>query len=281
MASAPPRDEAAAARAALRWLAEIGADEAIDPTARNRLSVSAPAHAEPMPVDAARAASRPAKQPSTPPPKLSVAPPLRAQSDVVADVQAMVASCGSVAELNAVVAEFDGCALKHTAKNTVFSDGNAAADLMLIGEAPGAEEDRQGRPFVGPAGKLLDRMLAAIGRDRTNAYITNILFWRPPGNRNPSAEEIALCLPFVHRHIELVAPRVLVLLGGISAKTLLATGEGITRLRGRWFTLRTREGQPGVDCMATYHPAFLLRQPGRKRESWRDLLAVQARTQEE
>jgi DNA polymerase len=183
----------------------------------------------------------------------------------------------TVEELAAAVAGFDGCALRKTAKHTVFADGNPAADLMLIGEAPGAEEDHRGLPFVGAAGQLLDRMLASIGRDRTTTYISNLLFWRPPGNRNPTPDEIALCLPFVERHIALVAPRILVCVGGISAKTLLERSEGITRLRGRWYDVRPHGLDHAVSTTAIFHPAYLLRQPAQKRNAWRDLREIRAR----
>ena len=170
---------------------------------------------------------------------------------------------------------FDGCALKKTATNTVFGEGLAGARLMIVGEAPGADEDRQGRPFVGPSGRLLERMLAAIGFRREEVYIANTVYWRPPGNRTPSAEEVEACRPFVDRQIALVAPEVLMLAGGAAAKTLLGTTEGIMRLRGRWQRLAAAD-EP-VDVMPTFHPAFLLRSPARKREAWRDLLAVKAR----
>lgn len=189
--------------------------------------------------------------------------------------QPLAQAAGDLAALRLAMDAFEGCALKRTATNTVFADGNPQADLMLVGEAPGRDEDLQGRPFVGQSGKLLDRMLAAIGRDRASCYITNILPWRPPGNRQPSQEEIVACLPFVLRHVELVRPRVLVLLGGTAAKTLLDRSEGITRLRGRWFTLRA--GQHEVAALASFHPAYLLRQPSQKREAWRDFLALRQR----
>jgi DNA polymerase len=176
------------------------------------------------------------------------------------------------------VAGFEGCALRRTATNTVFADGTAGATLMIIGEAPGAEEDRLGLPFVGRSGQLLDRMLAAIGFDRKrNAYISNVLFWRPPGNRKPTDEETAACLPFVWRHIALAAPRVVMLCGGTATATLLGRPEGITRLRGRWFTLEVPDVARGVPTLATYHPSFLLRTPARKGEAWRDFLAVQSK----
>jgi DNA polymerase len=153
----------------------------------------------------------------------------------------------------------------------VFADGTPESQLMLVGEAPGREEDLKGLPFVGESGKLLDRMMASIGRDRTSFYITNVLPWRPPGNRNPTQEEIALFLPFVRHHIALV-------LGNISAKTLFDTTEGITRMRGKWREIAIADQV--IPAMATYHPAFLLRQPGAKREAWRDLLSLEARLAE-
>jgi DNA polymerase len=159
----------------------------------------------------------------------------------------------------------------------VFADGNPAAKVMVIGEAPGADEDRAGLPFVGVSGQLLDRMLACIGLDRATAYITNVIFWRPPGNRQPTPAEIAACLPFVERHIELVSPELLVLVGGASAKTILARGEGITKLRGRWHDYESAGMSRPIPAMPTYHPAFLLRQPVLKRDAWRDLLAIQER----
>ena len=144
---------------------------------------------------------------------------------------------------------------------------------MIIGEAPGAQEDRQGKPFVGPAGQLLDLMLAAIGLDRSKVYITNLLFWRPPGNRNPTPAEIAVCLPFLERQVELIAPKLLLLTGGMSAKTLLNRSEGILRLRGRWDDYRHPRMAEPIPALPTLHPAYLLRQPAQKREAWRDLLS--------
>jgi DNA polymerase len=185
-----------------------------------------------------------------------------------------------VAALAALVAGFDGCPLKRTATNTVFIDGNPAAPVVIIGEAPGADEDRIGRPFVGRAGQLLDRMLAAIGLDRSGVLITNVIYWRPPGNRTPTSAEIASCLPFVFRLIALVRPKVLVLSGGTAAGALLAQGQGITRLRGRWFDLAVPGLDQPIPTLPMFHPSFLLRTPERKREAWRDLLSLRARLDE-
>jgi DNA polymerase len=173
------------------------------------------------------------------------------------------------------MAGFDACTLKHTATNLVFGDGAEDAALMCVGEAPGADEDREGRPFVGVSGQLLDRMLASIGYDRGNARIANVLPWRPPGNRKPTAAETAMCLPFIRRQIELVRPRVLLLVGGVALGALLGRSEGIQKLRGRWLAYETPEGE--IPVMPTFHPAFLLRTPARKREAWLDLLAVKRR----
>ena len=178
--------------------------------------------------------------------------------------------------LKAALGRFDGCGLKATATNLVFADGNAASRVMLVGEAPGAEEDRQGKPFDGVSGQLLDRMLSWIGLDRSKAYITNVLFWRPPGNRTPTPGETAICVAFTRRHIELVRPKIVVLAGAVPAKTLLDTTEGITRLRGRWFDYPMGDGS-SIPALPTLHPAYLLRSPGAKRQSWRDLLLLQER----
>jgi len=181
-------------------------------------------------------------------------------------------SAKTLDELRAILDKFDGCALRATATQLVFADGNCQARLMLVGEAPGREEDIEGLPFVGRSGKLLDRMLAAIGIDRTSVYIANIVPWRPPGNRTPTPQESQICLPFILRQIELADPDILVCLGGPSAQTLLGTKEGITKTRGRWFTFNT--GKREIRAMPTFHPAFLLRSPLQKRFAWRDFLAI-------
>jgi DNA polymerase len=175
-------------------------------------------------------------------------------------------------ELRDTLARFEGCALKATAKNLVFADGNPQARAMFVGEAPGADEDREGLPFVGRSGKLLDRMMAAIGLDRTSAYIANIVPWRPPGNRTPTPQETAACFPFITRQIELANPDVLVCLGGPATLALLGAREGITKSRGRWFDYDT--GTRTIKALATFHPAYLLRTPVAKRLAWRDMLAL-------
>jgi uracil-DNA glycosylase family 4 len=181
-------------------------------------------------------------------------------------------SAKTLDELRAILDKFDGCALKATATQLVFADGNPKARLMLVGEAPGRDEDIEGLPFVGRSGKLLDRMLAAIGLDRASVYIANIVPWRPPGNRTPTPQESQICLPFILRQIELADPDILVCLGGPSAQTLLGIKEGITKTRGRWFTFNA--GKRGIRAMPTFHPAFLLRSPLQKRFAWRDFLAI-------
>ena len=202
---------------------------------------------------------------------------LISRDEATRTARAAAAAAKTLEELKAAIEAFDGCALKESAKSLVFADGNPDGRLMFIGEAPGGEEDRHGVPFVGPAGKLLDRMLAAIGLDRTDAYITNILPWRPPGNRSPTDMEIAACLPFIERHIELAAPDILILVGGIAAKTLLGTSQGIMRLHGRWFEYE-RPGLPApIPARPLLHPAYLLRQPAQKRETWMDLIEIKRR----
>jgi DNA polymerase len=183
--------------------------------------------------------------------------------------------CHTLAELYDMMKKFDTCALKQTATNLVFADGNPKAAIMVIGEAPGADEDIQGKPFVGLSGQLLDRILATIGLNRSNVYISNIVPWRPPGNRQPTSQEIALCQPFIERHIELIVPKLLILVGGVSAKTLLNTSQGIMKLRGHWHTYQTSGLNHPIKALATFHPAYLLRSPGQKAQVWQDMLLVQ------
>ncbi|MBV8132896.1 MAG: uracil-DNA glycosylase [Alphaproteobacteria bacterium] len=274
-ATPPNLDDRDAAIALLRWYVEMGADEAIAAEPANRLA-SAPAPAVAAPIPSVPPTPRPVHA-------VTVAPP-RALTESLAEAaqsaRRLAAGAESVAALAALIAGFDGCGLKRTATNTVFADGNPAAPVMIIGEGPGADEDRIGRPFVGRAGQLLDRMLAAIQLDRQGVHITNVVYWRPPGNRTPSTAEIASCLPFVLRHIALVHPKILVLAGGTAAGALLPGGQGITRLRGRWFDLEIPALAEPVPTLPMFHPSFLLRTPERKREAWRDLLALRARLDE-
>ena len=269
------RSERDQALADLAWLVEAGADEAIDATPVDRLAArpAAPAAIPPVATPAVPAKPTARASPPAPPPAAPPAP-LSSTEEALATARELAQAAGTLDELKAALAGFEGCALKQTAMNLVFADGNPEAKVMILGEGPGAEEDRQGLPFVGASGQLLDRMLAAIGLDRSSVYITNLLFWRPPGNRTPTGTEIAACLPFVERHIELVDPAYLLLVGGISAKTLLGRGQGILKLRGHWFHYQHAGMVRPIPALASLHPAYLLRQPGQKRLAWRDFLAL-------
>lgn len=279
---------------ALRWHADIGCDEAIGDEPIDWAAFSARPAARTMPAGSGAApnagmgagmargpAPTRAPAPAAPRPAALFPSPDQPLGASEAGIQARARAheAQTLEALEAALRSFDGCPLKATAMNTVFADGNPQAPVMLIGEAPGEDEDRQGKPFVGVSGKLLDRMLAQIGLDRGKVYITNILPWRPPGNRSPTQAEIAACLPFLERHVELVRPKLLVALGGVSAKTLLNRAEGITRLRGQW---RSYEGTgTPIPLMPMLHPAYLLRNPIAKREAWRDMLALQQKIDED
>ena len=243
---------------------EVAVDRFAEPAATPRRAVEPADGGPPAWRDrVARAAS-----PTAPPP--ADAPP----SPDTAVMAAREAAKGaeSLDALRAILAAFEGCALKVTAKQSVFADGNPQARVMFVGEAPGREEDLEGLPFVGRSGQLLDRMMAAIGLDRTSAYIANIVPWRPPGNRTPTPQETQICLPFIRRQIELADPDVLVCLGGPAAQGLIGIKEGILKTRGRWLAYHT--GKREIRAMATLHPAYLLRQPLQKRLAWRDFLAI-------
>lgn len=217
---------------------------------------------------------------------LSDPPPLLSHAALAEQAAAMARAATTREELREALAAFDGLAIKRTATNLVFSDGDPAARVMVVGEAPGADEDRIGRPFVGVSGQLLDKMLGCIGLDRNESapdkavYISNILNWRPPGNRTPSDSEIEVSLPFIEKHIVLIRPQLLVMAGGVSAKALLGTDESISRLRGRWHEWRPRtpgiapEDFAPIPALATFHPSYLLRTPLKKREAWADLLVI-------
>ena len=265
----------------LRWHLDAGVDLALDDHPHDRFAESREQSARravpereplrphverrPLPIaeeDMRRPRPAPAAQRAAP-----VAPLEAAET-----ARALAASARTLDELRAVLESFDGCALKATATRLVFADGNPQAPLMLVGEAPGADEDRQGKPFIGRAGRLLDKMLLAIGLDRRHVYIANVVAWRPPGNRTPTPQETAICLPFIQRQIELAAPRLLVTLGAPSTQTLLGVKDGIMRSRGRWTSCSI--GGRAIPTLPTLHPAYLLRQPAHKRLAWRDLLAV-------
>lgn len=272
-------DEAAAL---LRWYVDQGFDEAIGETAIDRFALPPPAAAAtsvaPMAAPAIAPSTPTPIRPATPPPQRAPIPLESPQ--LVEDAREVARKATSVAELEAAVRAFEGCALKRTAKNTVFADGVVGAPVMIVGEAPGADEDRLGKPFVGVSGQLMDRMFDAIGMSRErDLYITNILFWRPPGNRTPTLAEQAICLAFTRRHIELAKPKLVVLAGGTAVKAVLDTTEGITRLRGKWATLRLDDGTE-VPALPTFHPAYLLRTPASKRQSWWDLLSVDKKLRE-
>lgn len=274
----------------LRFYVEAGVDVALSEAPVDRFALSreppaavvfqraTPPPPAPQPIEPRRepprssVPSRPSASPprATPPQNLAVP----SEAAVMAAREA-AATAATLDELRATLETFEGCNLRFTATNLVFSDGNPQARVMFVGEAPGMEEDLQGLPFVGRSGKLLDRMIAAIGLDRSSVYIANVVPWRPPGNRDPSPQEKEICRPFIQRQIQLVDPEILVLLGGASAKAMLDTNEGILRLRGQWRTYNA--GNKTITAMATLHPAYLLRQPLQKKLAWRDLLALKAR----
>jgi uracil-DNA glycosylase family 4 len=259
--------------ALLRWYNDVGVDLAVDEDPHDRFaelevkSASAPAPRvalEPPPARTAPACVTPRATPAIPPAAISAL----SSEAVVLSAREAAEKAQNLDELRRALDSFEGCALRKTATQLVFADGNPQARVMLVGEAPGAEEDRAGKPFVGRSGQLLDRMLAAIGLDRTSAYITNVVPWRPPGNRTPTPLETAACLPFTRRHIELAGCDILVCLGNPSTQILLGARDGIMRTRGRW--LEYDAGTRKLRAMPMLHPAFLLRQPGHKRLAWRD-----------
>jgi uracil-DNA glycosylase family 4 len=263
----------------LRWYVDQGIDEAIGEDAIDRFAAPAP-QPTPLPVQQ-RAPAAPTPIRPAPPAAAPPRGPVPIESpQLVEDARALAQRCNSIEELEAAVRAFEGCVLKRTAKNTVFADGVAGSPVMVVGEAPGADEDRLGKPFVGVSGQLMDRMFEAIGMSRErDLYITNILFWRPPGNRTPTLAEQAICMAFTRRHIELARPKVLVLAGGTAAKSVLDTTEGIMRLRGKWTSLSLDDGST-VPALPTFHPAYLLRTPASKRQSWLDLLSLDKKLRE-
>ena len=265
----------------LTWYADAGVDIALDhaPIDRFKQSRQAAVTAKKPANIPSRTAPTSQPAPAARSPRANASPPQteRAIPDagVMERAARLAAEATSLAELKAAVEGFDGCNLKFTARSTVFADGNPDARIMLIGEAPGRDEDEQGLPFVGRSGQLLDKMLSAIGLNRNSVYITNVLPWRPPGNRTPTDVETDICLPFIERHIELIAPDLLVLVGGSSAKTMLRTKTGIMSLRGKW--QKVIIGDQELPAMPCLHPAYLLRAPNHKALAWRDLLAIKGR----
>src|SRR5215468_4007130 len=272
-----------AARELFAFYLEAGVDAWLGETPINRFVDEPGPAVDPVSAAAAATAEAEASPPSrirtTLPPKGGAAPTERpaapappAPEAAVMAAREAARSAATLEELRTILERFDGCALKTTAKQLVFADGNPQARLMFVGEAPGRDEDIEGLPFVGRSGKLLDRIAAAIGLDRTSFYIANIVPWRPPGNRTPTPQESQICVPFIQRQIELANPDILVSLGGPSAQTLLGVTEGIMRTRGRWFTFNT--GTREIKAIATLHPAYLLRQPLAKRQVWQDFLKI-------
>jgi uracil-DNA glycosylase len=252
--------------ALLAWYVEMGVDIAVDDAPHDRFAEVAPAAPASLPGPDAPAPRETVEPRPRAPAETAAAMPARA---IEASARESAAAAQSLDDLRERLARFEGCGLKATATQLVFGDGNPAAKIMLIGEAPGADEDRQGVPFVGRAGRLLDKMLGAIGLDRTKVYIANIVPWRPPGNRTPTPIETASCLPFTRRQIALVDPEILVCLGAASAQTLLGGRDGIMRMRGRWLTYSTAAKE--IRALAMLHPAYLLRQPSQKKLAWHDL----------
>lgn len=254
--------------AALDWHRAIGVDLAMSETPVDRFAASlAPQRARP-----ATPAAQPQQRAEVP--AIAVSLP----SDP-SETRAIAAAAPTLEALRAAMDAYDGCLLKKRATRLVFADGNPQAEIMLVGEGPGEQEDLQGKPFVGRAGQLLDRMLAAIGLDRTGVYIANMVPWRPPGNRDPSPEELALCAPFLFRQVELVAPKFLVTLGNVPTKALFETSNGITRMRGQWRDLVV--GRHAMKALATLHPAYLLRTPGSKALAWQDMLSLKQAVERE
>jgi uracil-DNA glycosylase family 4 len=252
----------------LAFYLEAGVDCALSETPVNRL---ADPDIRPAAVEATPAPAEPVRaMPAMISPARAEPPP--APEQAIASAREAARTAPTLAVLRDLLEKFDGCALKSTATRLVFADGNPRARVMFVGEAPGREEDIEGLPFVGRSGKLLDRMIGAIGLDRSSVYIANVIPWRPPGNRTPTPQETQICLPFIQRQIELVNPDVLVTLGNPSTQTLLSTSEGIMRTRGRWLDYDT--GTRVIRALATFHPAYLLRSPSYKRLSWQDLRAI-------
>lgn len=254
----------------LKFYADAGIEDTLEETPQNRLVQIAP-----KPVKLAEPAA-PAyiPEPKPMPKPVAVAAISPGLAEAVAEARKLADGAKTLADLEAAVRGFDGCALKASANKTVFSDGNNQAKLMLIGEAPGANEDMQGIPFCGVSGQLLDNMLKAIGYDRTKAYITNTIFWRPPGNRKPTPEEMEICRPFVEKHVALVNPKLLVLVGGTAVADILKTNDAVGKLRLKFHEYTNQYMAAPIKVLVTFHPSYLLRSPGQKAHAWKDWLKV-------
>jgi uracil-DNA glycosylase family 4 len=274
----PAENDRPGLRELLAFYAEAGVDDALtdEPVDRFAASETRPA-TPPRQAEAPQAASAALRPPEPRMPPSAVKTPVAVPDEgQIALARQRAATAATLDELRRHMAEFDGCNLKFTAKNLVFADGNPEAEIMLVGEAPGRDEDLEGLPFVGRSGQLLDRMLAAIGLDRQSVYIANVIPWRPPGNRTPTPQETEICRPFIERQVELANPKILITLGGPSAKTLLHSTEGVLRLRGNWKTHVTPSGVT-IPAMPTLHPAYLLRNPAHKKLAWRDFLEIKTK----
>lgn len=281
----------------LRWYLDAGVDETITNIPINRLQPARDENAETVPekligqprvtvhnghsdyssttinLDVSAPITTETPSSTLPPAPIHVSSESSVNGELSVAVQ-LAQNASTIEDLRKALESFDGCALKKTATNLVFMDGNPEAQIMLIGEGPGAEEDRQGLPFVGAGGKLLDKMLSSISLDRKNVFISNTVFWRPPGNRTPTPQEIAACLPFVERMIQIVGPKILVTLGGAAAKLLLDQGASVGRLRGKWFSYLPPGMVSPIESTAIFHPAYLLRSPAQKRDTWKDWQAI-------
>ena len=270
--------EFANAREILTWYRDAGIDVALLDEPVNRFEESALKASSTKSVLQETKPSQSTLQPRRPNVPARTAQATVPDHGTVERATTLAENCKSLDELREAIEQFDGCNLKFSARTTVFCDGNPDSEIMLVGEAPGRDEDAQGLPFVGRSGQLLDKMLAAIGLDRQSVYISNLLPWRPPGNRTPTPAEAEICRPFIERHIELAAPEILILVGGAPSKALLNEKNGIMSLRGKWRSLSF--GNRDIPVMPMLHPAYLLRTPGHKRLAWNDLLAVKTKIQQ-
>ncbi|MCH2546139.1 MAG: uracil-DNA glycosylase [Alphaproteobacteria bacterium] len=269
------------ALAMLQWYADTGVDEAIDNDAVNFFSL--PQHTNKAKTNPPAA---PTKKPTAPPPltpaatrtpraPTSLSVPTKATALLIEEAQQIAAECATLDALKTALENFEGCPLKKLASTTVFGQGNPHAAIMFVGEAPNEDDDNQGAPFSGESGKLFDKMLAAIALDRhDSAYLSSIVYWRPPGNRAPNSEELETCRPFVQKHIALVQPKILVMVGGVSASSLLASPSGISRLRGKSYQYTNAYLDKPIESYAIFHPSYLMQQPAHKAHAWKDLITI-------